>query len=162
MSKPFSIQAWSNGEKVYTRIGQTVRIICTDAKIYVTPIIALVKDELSNQEILCRYTYNGTCTSVDTSHIQQGQDERYHYDLVIVDNCDYSPFETVDEFLLAQKEHGCRIISLLEPTKYIESSINFKKEVILDSGETVSFRTLFEKYRWSDGSLCGKILIEKD
>ena len=45
--------------KVVTRMGRKVRIICTDREDSIYPIIALIKDDKRESEILVTYTKDG-------------------------------------------------------------------------------------------------------
>lgn len=46
-------------KKVVTRMGRKVRIICTDREDSIYPIIALIKDDERESEILVTYTKDG-------------------------------------------------------------------------------------------------------
>ena len=46
-------------KKVVTRMGRKVRIICTDREDSIYPIIALIKDDKRESEILVTYTKDG-------------------------------------------------------------------------------------------------------
>lgn len=46
-------------KKVVTRMGREVRIICTDREDSINPIIALIKDDKRESEILVTYTKDG-------------------------------------------------------------------------------------------------------
>lgn len=64
--KPFDLEAYKNGDKVKTRNGHDVRIICTDVKGVCFPIIALVKIDNST-EVVMRYTSKGEIDAGDIS-----------------------------------------------------------------------------------------------
>ena len=72
--KSFDLASYKNGAKVKTRDGHEVRIICTDAKDEIYPIIALAK-LFNNDEVVVHYTSEGKTQRVAISDI----------DLVIVD-----------------------------------------------------------------------------
>jgi len=56
--KPFNLEAYKKGAKVQTRSGAEARIICTDAKVYHFPIIALIETEDGGEHAEC-YTSEG-------------------------------------------------------------------------------------------------------
>ena len=59
--KRFSLEEYlkNPSKKVVTRMGRKVRIICTDREDSVYPIIALIKDDKRESEILVTYTKDG-------------------------------------------------------------------------------------------------------
>ena len=59
--KRFSLDEYlkNPSRKVVTRMGRKVRIICTDREDSIYPIIALVKDDKRELEILVTYTKDG-------------------------------------------------------------------------------------------------------
>lgn len=59
--KQFSLVKYLNNpnRKVVTRAGRKVRIICTDREDSIYPIIALIKDDKRESEILVAYTKDG-------------------------------------------------------------------------------------------------------
>lgn len=57
--KPFDLEQAKAGKPIYTRNGRKARIICFDAKLEYYPIVALVENEYSTQEILFTYTNEG-------------------------------------------------------------------------------------------------------
>ena len=79
--KPFDLKAYKNGDKIRTRNGHDVRIICTDVKGVCFPIIALVKIDNST-EVVMRYTSEG---EIDAGDISEN-------DLVIVEEVEEPEF----------------------------------------------------------------------
>ena len=59
--KRFSLDEYlkNPSRKVVTRMGRNVRIICTDREDSTYPIIALIKDDKRESEILVTYTKDG-------------------------------------------------------------------------------------------------------
>lgn len=59
--KRFSLDEYlkNPSKKVITRMGRKVRIICTDREDSIYPIIALIKDDNRESEILVAYTKDG-------------------------------------------------------------------------------------------------------
>lgn len=59
--KRFSLDEYlkNPSKKVVTRTGRKVRIICTDREDSIYPIIALIKDDKRESEILIPYTKDG-------------------------------------------------------------------------------------------------------
>ena len=59
--KRFSLDEYlkNPSKKVVTRMGRKVRIICTDREDSIYPIIALIKDDKRESEILVPYTKDG-------------------------------------------------------------------------------------------------------
>lgn len=59
--KRFSLDEYlkNPSRKVVTRMGRKVRIICTDREESIYPIIALIKDDKRESEILVNYTKDG-------------------------------------------------------------------------------------------------------
>ena len=59
--KQFSLDEYlkNPSRKVVTRMGRKVRIICTDREDSIYPIVALVKDDKRELEILVAYTKDG-------------------------------------------------------------------------------------------------------
>ena len=59
--KRFSLDEYlkNPSRKVVTRMGRKVRIICTDREDSIYPIIALIKDDKRESEILVTYTKDG-------------------------------------------------------------------------------------------------------
>ena len=59
--KQFSLVKYLNNpnRKVVTRAGRKVRIICTDREDSIYPIVALIKDDKRESEILVAYTKDG-------------------------------------------------------------------------------------------------------
>ena len=59
--KRFSLEEYlkNPSKKVVTRTGRNVRIICTDREDSIYPIIALIKDDKRESEILVTYTKDG-------------------------------------------------------------------------------------------------------
>ena len=59
--KRFSLEEYlkNPSKKVITRMGRKVRIICTDREDSIYPIIALIKDDKRESEILVTYTKYG-------------------------------------------------------------------------------------------------------
>ena len=59
--KRFSLEEYlkNPSKKVVTRMGRKVRIICTDREDSIYPIIALIKDDKRESEILVAYTKDG-------------------------------------------------------------------------------------------------------
>ena len=59
--KPFNLKEYlaNPTKKLITRDGRSVRIICTDAKYYDYPIIALISLK-GDIEVVCTYTEKGT------------------------------------------------------------------------------------------------------
>ena len=59
--KRFSLDEYlkNPSKKVVTRMGRKVRIICTDREDSIYPIVALVKDDNRELEILVAYTKDG-------------------------------------------------------------------------------------------------------
>ena len=59
--KRFSLEEYlkNPSKKVVTRMGRKVRIICTDREDSIYPIIALIKDDKRESEILVTYTKDG-------------------------------------------------------------------------------------------------------
>ena len=57
----FSLEEYlkNPSKKVVTRMGRKVRIICTDREDSIYPIVALVKDDKRELEILVAYTKDG-------------------------------------------------------------------------------------------------------
>ena len=71
----------------------------------------------------------------------------------------YAPFDTADEFLTAQREHGICIIACEE--LYANSYIDCYCSVFLYNGDgtnvfTFNFETLLENCTFADGTPCGK------
>ena len=59
--KRFNLEEYlkNPSKKVVTRMGRKVRIICTDREDSIYPIIALIKDDKRESEILVTYTKDG-------------------------------------------------------------------------------------------------------
>ena len=59
--KRFNLEEYlkNPSKKVVTRMGRKVRIICTDREDSIYPIIALIKDDKRESEILATYTKDG-------------------------------------------------------------------------------------------------------
>ena len=59
--KPFSLEEYlkSPSRKVVTRDGRNVRILCTDREGSIYPIVALIRDDNRELEILVTYTKDG-------------------------------------------------------------------------------------------------------
>ena len=59
--KRFSLDEYlkNPSKKVVTRMGRKVRIICTDREDSIYPIIALIKDDNRESEVLVTYTKDG-------------------------------------------------------------------------------------------------------
>ena len=59
--KRFNLEEYlkNPSKKVVTRMGRKVRIICTDREDSIYPIIALIKDDKRESEILVAYTKDG-------------------------------------------------------------------------------------------------------
>ena len=59
--KQFNLEEYlkNPSKKVVTRTGRKVRIICTDREDSIYPIIALIKDDKRESEILVSYTKDG-------------------------------------------------------------------------------------------------------
>lgn len=59
--KQFNLEEYlkNSSKKVVTRMGRKVRIICTDREDSIYPIIALIKDDKRESEILVSYTKDG-------------------------------------------------------------------------------------------------------
>ena len=59
--EPFNLEEYlkNPSKKVVTRMGRKVRIICTDREDSIYPIIALIKDDKRESEILVSYTKDG-------------------------------------------------------------------------------------------------------
>ena len=59
--KQFNLEEYlkNPSKKVVTRMGRKVRIICTDREDSIYPIIALIKDDKRESEILVFYTKDG-------------------------------------------------------------------------------------------------------
>ena len=59
--KQFNLEEYleNPSKKVVTRMGRKVRIICTDREDSIYPIIALIKDDKRESEILVPYTKDG-------------------------------------------------------------------------------------------------------
>ena len=59
--KPFNLEEYlkNPSKKVVTRMGRKVRIICTDREDSIYPIIALIKDDNRESEVLVTYTKDG-------------------------------------------------------------------------------------------------------
>ena len=59
--KQFNLEEYlkNPSKKVVTRMGRSVRIICTDREDSIYPIIALIKDDKRESEILVTYTKDG-------------------------------------------------------------------------------------------------------
>lgn len=59
--KQFNLEEYlkNPSKKVVTRTGRKVRIICTDREDSIYPIIALIKDDKRESEILVTYTKDG-------------------------------------------------------------------------------------------------------
>ena len=59
--KQFNLEEYlkNPSKKVVTRMGRKVRIICTDREDSIYPIIALIKDDKRESEILVTYTKDG-------------------------------------------------------------------------------------------------------
>ena len=59
--KRFNLEEYlkNPSKKVVTRMGRKVRIICTDREDSIYPIVALIKDDKRESEILVAYTKDG-------------------------------------------------------------------------------------------------------
>ena len=59
--KQFNLEEYlkNPSKKVVTRMGRKVRIICTDREDSIYPIVALIKDDKRESEILVAYTKDG-------------------------------------------------------------------------------------------------------
>lgn len=59
--KPFSLEKYlkNPSRKVVTRDGRNVRILCTDREGSIYPIVALIRDDNRELEILVTYTKDG-------------------------------------------------------------------------------------------------------
>ena len=59
--KPFSLEEYlkNPSRKVVTRDGRNVRILCTDREGSIYPIVALIRDDNRELEILVTYTKDG-------------------------------------------------------------------------------------------------------
>ena len=59
--KRFSLEEYlkNTSKKVVTRMGRKVRIICTDREDSIYPVVALVKDDNRELDILVAYTKDG-------------------------------------------------------------------------------------------------------
>ena len=59
--KPFNLEEYlaNPSKKIVTREGKDARIICTDREDSIYPIIALIKDNKRESEILVTYTKDG-------------------------------------------------------------------------------------------------------
>lgn len=79
--KPFNLEQAKAGKPVCTRNGQKARIICFDVKSKNYPIMALIEDENSIQEIPATYTNEG----------------RFNHD---------NPIHTLDLVMLSVKREG--------------------------------------------------------
>ena len=78
----------------------------------------------------------------------------------------YVPFDTAEEFLAAQRKHGDELIStyFIEPLKFNDIYINADGLIFIRTEDKrgVNFnyygylKDLFEKFKFSDGTPCGK------
>lgn len=76
----------------------------------------------------------------------------------------YVPFDTAEEFLAAQREHGETVRCKLDDELY-HAYINNRAEAVLVShyGRTgsimINIVNMYDKYEFSDGTPCGKEAI---
>ena len=79
----------------------------------------------------------------------------------------YIPFDTAEEFLAAQREHGCDVISIDDggALKAHDISVSLDGSVYdhMDDGDVDYIGKfedlLFEDYKFADGTPCGKEVI---
>lgn len=83
----------------------------------------------------------------------------HHFDYRIKLKTKYVPFETADEFLEAQKEHGIEVKDTLTNTAR-NVFINFKGEILMRNKYSFSFIDnvceMFGHFTFLDGTPCGK------
>ena len=73
----------------------------------------------------------------------------------------YLPFETVDEFLAAQREHGA-IIKMIDDDRLLSAFVRHDGSVLFVLPKSICEKllinvdNLFGKYEFADGTPCGK------
>lgn len=68
----------------------------------------------------------------------------------------YRPYTNAEEFLIAQKEHGCYIKEKRNNFYTIPWNICDKGvDIIINSSKSISFGYLLADYTWQDGTPCG-------
>ena len=83
----------------------------------------------------------------------------FHYDYRVKPKESYVPFDTAEEFLEAQREHGKNVRCKIENCLF-NSYVNECGDMILisDYGYTKieDIGSIFSKYEFADGTPCGK------
>lgn len=73
----------------------------------------------------------------------------------------YLPFETVDEFLVAQREHGA-IVKMIDDDRLLSAFVRHDGSVLFVLPKSICEKLLinvddlFGKYEFADGTPCGK------
>jgi len=76
------------------------------------------------------------------------------YDYRIKPEPKYVPYENAEEFLRAQKKHGLYVIL---GGVYKLASFVTDDSIMFSDLQTIDFDYLLDKFKWQDGTPCGKL-----
>lgn len=146
---PFDLEAAKKGAKLVTRKGRTARIICFDKNSNIFPIVALVKDNEGN-EYPSVYTDKGHYFSDNRTTVD---------DLFILEEPQYVPYESAEEFMQAQKEHGPYLCACNQYKLPILVDNTHTKGIVLGSTTPrfYDYEHILDSHVWQDGTPCGKL-----
>lgn len=159
-TKPFDLDAAKNGARLVTRDGCPARIVCWDRKNDSRKLIALVDSKC--KEDVVTLTNNGCFYSNGAPH---------ECDLFILEEPQYVPYESAEEFMQAQKEHGWYIkmddrynphtdkdddVWYIAPTEVTDRTLFFASISASLPMHAIKYNELVN-YQWADGTPCGKI-----
>lgn len=163
-TRPFDLEAAKQGAKLVTKHGYPARVICWDRNNGIYPIVALMKCNNGN-EIILQLTNEGRC-------VRDNND--YPFNLCILEDPQYVPYESAEEFMQAQREHGWYIkmgdrynpytdkdddVWYVSPTEVTDRTLFFASIFASLPMHAIKYNELVN-YQWADGTPCGKIKEE--
>lgn len=166
-TKPFDLETAKQGAKLVTRDGKPARIVNWDMNDVKYPIVALIETKCGTEDV-CTYTNNGRCYSDDTDTIG---------DLFIIEEPQYVPYESAEEFMQEQRKHGWYIemndiykpctnkdreeknVWYIAPTEVTNTTLFFANIGVNTDIRDIRYAEL-TNYQWADGTPCGKLKEE--
>lgn len=142
--KQFNLEEYlkDTTQKVVTRDGTSVRMVCTDVMDNTYPIIALVVVE--DEEYVYTYTKDGeNCLG-----------EIRDNDLFFADKETYRPYANADECFVDMQKHGM-IVKHNDGDYHLIVTISDRVIWLGNASRGIDMGRLMEEFKYLDGSPCG-------
>lgn len=133
--------------RIVTRDGRSVRVVCTDRKCQLWPVIALIQEDDGTEHVKS-FTADGSLTATY---------ENDDLDLFFADpEPTYRPYKDAEECFKYVVRHGGWVLNKADKGHYLQIVDILNGGIIFGNGVETSFASLLEYDTWAnDGSPCG-------